>query len=230
MIAKNKKRKIKNSIPIVIAGLIFVALVGAIIYLVITNGLFEPNDDLAKLNDPERTTAKVKDMVAESNVTCSNKDELLKEINNMKVEYKEVVTDLGVFEVDYSDAPQHEYDYATHIIISGISDKIYAQVTNSFDDEIEVVSSVNNQLDITVPLRISLVTMYVKFYTTDANCKDELIKQVSIEVPMANNYSGFSICDGYQDKVKECQKYIWEELNYEKVKEKVEEYKKKENK
>lgn len=224
---KNKSKKAVKYIPLTIASVILVAMVGGIIYLIASGGIFNyiENKKLSELaGDVKSTTLKVNNMEGGSATSCKNKKEIDKELNNFEISYQEEETGTTkYYETDSEDYIEIK-TYTNFVYLNGLSDRFYARVTNDYDKNSVVISSQDNKIKIPSPTRNMFVTLYVKLYVKDEDCNDTLVKSLSIEMPKLNMFYTMDKCEPYRETLKYCKKYTWEDYQDEDVNKMIAEY------
>ena len=156
---------------------------------------------------------------AESN--CSNQEqaELNKIVANVKTSYEEGEATLDteeyplpdeVLSADNPSSYTSTYNYFK-ISITNITEKIYAVVSNDYNDEVLTFNSSNTTNGVALinwELIDRVTTFTIKIYANDlTGCSGELYKTLYITTPRFNEYFFYEACNDAPD-FEMCQKYV----------------------
>ena len=154
--------------------------------------------------------------------TCSNSEqaELNKLVSNIRASYQDMERELTPDEYGAPDSYTEEEDLEDleppkmsylNIYITNLTDKLYAVVSNDYNEEINTYSY-SNAKDGVISFdwyNVEKVANFtIKIYSSNnSGCPDELQKTLKLKTPRINNFYSYDICSQAQE-FELCQKYV----------------------
>lgn len=214
MVKVEKERKFKTEyIPVYISSAILVLF---ICLLVLTIN-YEGNTEDTMLSST--TNAKNEELaITKTDSSCSQDElnELLNLANNVSGDYqatsKKVPVEKTEENTEYYEDVNGMEDYRyIEIIIKGLKEGVYAQITNNFNDDIVTIktSDLNEQGEYRyeAPNMDQIVTYTVSIYADKYACSGEVIRKVGFDTKMYNTKSDMLACIMYP-KYEGCNKLV----------------------
>ena len=216
-IAKEKKPFDKTYIPLVLAFILLVLLVGGLIYAII----IKPKDK-PKITDTN--TIQIEDVVVDNkNTVCSNDEirELTEKAKKIEASYEEVEdyvfsSQENANAVDENgNVPIEEVKgYVLNVIIYGGDKDLHLSIINNKDNDIQELDfkeGIDGRSWIVEDTRF--IRKYnIKVYANTESCKDVLIREFEFSIPKWNEMSKWPLCnDPIMADEKECKHFIMED-------------------
>lgn len=141
--------------------------------------------------------------------------QLKEKANNIKIEYYH---DADATYYDYDKGEEVKQDGVINLSLSGLDSSFYV-VDNSSGWEIYPDSYENGKLIIP-----SVLNNYKEYDIYSTECVVKL-RSISISIPNYNKYHDDPICDGIEDDFELCGEFVTENVDYDTLKKKADEYK-----
>lgn len=201
-----KERKFKREyIPVILGCLILILL---FVLLVLTIN-YEGNVQKEKIEN-NNAISETEDLAIDKNNSKCSKEELNKLISNANKVGAEYYVDEKKYKVDPTEENEQFYEtlddgYAVDkiiaISISGITDDIYAVVTNDFNDATLTIRKENLNEDGKYIFESAdaskRITYTVSIYSNNSNCAEELLRKTTFKTKIFNNFSLSMACVAY---------------------------------
>lgn len=235
MMKIEKERKFKREyIPVVLGGLILILL---FVLLVLTIN-YDGNVKKEKIEN-KNIISETDDLAIEKNDSKCSKDELNKLIasaNKVSAEYyvdeKKTKIELTEENKDFYETLEDGY-YKEKIIsisIGGITNDIYVEITNDFNDTVLTIKEENldkNGKYIFEAADINKrITYTVSIYSNNPSCSNELLRKTAFKTKIFNNFSLSMACVTYPN-YENCVELVDKEIDAMTFTKKYEEYQQK---
>lgn len=218
MIKRRPKKNLKRYIPVIISIFLFVILAVLLAYVLTKTDLFV--DKIEKRNNPEeRTTVVVYDMVSDINLSCPTDQSsmLIQAANKISFDY-ELIT-------ENNPAEQNQVD-SIKITINNIPENTKVLIQSSeknYSWQIDYKNSNNGSFSIKAPYLNQITTLYITVKSQLEECKDEIVRTFSAEVPKLNIYHYFDVCRDLDD-FEYCQIFTFAEFDLNEFNKKLKSY------
>lgn len=208
-IKKERKPFKREYIPVILAIILLLVLVGALIYLIGHDFKFE--EERVDSNQHEQEEV----LIDNSNSKCSKDElnELYKIAENIKVNTEMVEREDN--ENMVFDQENEVYIPGTSVIpvikFSNLDSKIYLFMSNDYDSKTEDIYSESKDAEVDGVYSDKIVEYTIEVRANDYDCKGETIRKFTIKTPIYNSFSQLDICESYPE-YGYCQEYITEDL------------------
>lgn len=221
-IKKEKKPFKREYIPIILAVLILFVLIAALIYLIGHDFKF----DEEKVNENQAVQEEI--LIDNSNSKCSKE-----ELNELYKLAEKITTNTEMVEIFYETTmndetgePEDIYTWVAQFKLDDMDKKLYAYVTNDYNDEKKEYRSEKNVVQFNGVPSFDIVTYTVEIRSDEYGCKGEVIRKFTLKTKIFNNFYSMNSCTEYPD-FKYCQKFLDEDLpTFDIFKSELEKYKK----
>ena len=157
-----------------------------------------------------------------SAVTCSyeKRAELNSEVSHIEANYEVIEIELDPEDYDLPDGilgTPDEDDYvitsdALQVNILNLTENVYAEVTNSYDNETvryDYSNTNNGNIEIVWQTLGSMASYTIEIYSSAATgCEGTLLRTLRVSLPRYNDYSTYAVCDQASDYYL-CQRYVF---------------------
>lgn len=221
-IKKEKKPFKREYIPIILAVLILFVLIAALIYLIGHDFKFDE-----ETVDPNQAIQE-EVLIDNSNSKCSKEElnELYKLAEKITTNTEMVEISSGTTEDDSTGEEVTLYTDVAEFTLSEVDSKLYAYITNDYNDDKSDVNVENGKLVFRGIPSFDIVTYNVEIKANDYDCKGETIRKFTLKSKIYNRFSQMADCLNYPE-FKYCQQYIDEDLpTMQSFKIEIEKYKK----
>lgn len=231
MIKRKNKNRVKKFIPVLISGIIFVLLCCGIAYMLSTSSLL--NDKESTTTTTNKTTIKVESMQNDIQLSCNQNDsKKLKEAAN------KITFDFAKKETRYEcddETVCASYTREIEVTIKNIPENVYVKLNNFstedvFEKKVTYQDTQNGEYKFISPNFSNPEEVYVTVYSLNESCKDEIVRKLSIMIPVFNYYRDTMICNIEAIKdFEHCSEFTIEKVSSSKFKLDLKEYVKKNN-
>lgn len=221
-IEKERKPFKREYIPIILAVLILFLLIAALIYLIGHDFKFE--EETVNPAQPEQEEI----LIDNSNSKCSKEelDELYKLAEKINTETEMVEVFYETTMNDETGEPEDIYTWVAQFSIKDTDDKLYALVTNDYNEEQKEYKPEKNLIQFNGTPSFDIVTYTVEIKSNEYGCKGETIRKFTLKTKIFNNFYAMNECND-NPEFKYCQKFIDEDLpTFQIFKSEIEKYKK----
>ncbi len=232
MVKIEKERKFKTEyIPVVISSLIL------ILFLILLFLTINYEGKIEKDNKTSDDVINEELVITKTDSKCNQEElnELLNLASKVSGTYhatsKEIPVEKTEENTEYVEDTGGVINYKfIEIIIKGIEEGIYVQITNSFNDDVKVIKKSdldpNREYKYEAPNMDQKVTYTVSIYSDKYSCSGELLRKVSFDTKIYNTKSDMLACVMYP-KYEGCTKLVDKAISFDDFNKGLEDYQRK---
>lgn len=232
MVKIEKERKFKTEyIPVIIGSLILVLFFLLLFLTINYEGKVE------KESKTDESVVNEELAITKTDSKCSQEElnELLSLASKVSGTYhatsKEVPVEKTDENTEYVEDTGGVIDYKfIEIIIKGLEEGIYIQITNNYNDDVKVIKTSdldsNREYKYEAPNMDQKVTYTVDIYSDKYSCVGELLRKVSFDTKIYNTKSDMLACVMYP-KYEGCAKLVDKAISFDEFNKGIDEYQKK---
>lgn len=111
-------------------------------------------------------------------------------------------------DIEYSIFESYDYDdVKSEVEFYGLSDELYLEVTNDYNDDVDVYTK-DNFTDGVLVIQSKTVTEKInysaKVYTTDTSCSNKILRNINFSTNKYNIFVSNEVCNDRYDTIKYC--------------------------
>ncbi|MCX4249039.1 MAG: hypothetical protein OSJ65_04685 [Bacilli bacterium] len=232
MVKIEKERKFKTEyIPVVISSLIL------ILFLILLFLTINYEGNVGEYNKTNDDVVNEELAITKTDSKCNQEElnELLNLASKVSGTYhttsKEIPVEKTEENTEYIEDTGGVINYKfIEIIIKGIEEGIYVQITNNYNDDVKVIRQSdldsNREYKYEAPNMNQKVTYTVDIYSDKYSCSKELLRKVSFDTKIYNTKSDMLACVMYP-KYEGCTKLVDKAISFDEFNKGIEEYQKK---
>jgi len=232
MVKIEKERNFKTEyIPVVISSLIL------ILFLILLFLTINYEGNVGEYNKTNDDVVNEELAITKTDSKCNQEElnELLNLASKVSGTYhttsKEIPVEKTEENTEYIEDTGGVINYKfIEIIIKGIEEGIYVQITNNYNDDVKVIRQSdldsNREYKYEAPNMNQKVTYTVDIYSDKYSCSKELLRKVSFDTKIYNTKSDMLACVMYP-KYEGCTKLVDKAISFDEFNKGIEEYQKK---